>query len=91
MDGLDVVAVRIEHEGRVVPGMIAPLAGSAVILPASDKRRGVEALHGLPVGRLEGKMNARRQLAPIDPELVRREVGVGLVPGGEADASSTAR
>src|SRR5690349_15912312 len=58
-DGLDVVPVRVEHERGVVPGVVGPLAGSAVVLAAGSERGQMEGLHGLPIGRLKREMDAR--------------------------------
>ena len=35
VNSLDVIAVWVEHEGRIVPWMIGPLAGSTVVPPTS--------------------------------------------------------
>src|SRR5205823_217067 len=46
-DGLDVVAVGVEHVGGVVPGVIlGPLARGAVVAVAGGKRAAVELVDG---------------------------------------------
>jgi hypothetical protein len=58
VDGLDVVAVRVEDVCTVVAGMVVALAGGAVVPPAGRERGLVEAPDGLFVGRLEGEVEA---------------------------------
>ncbi len=58
MDDLDVVAVRIEREGRVVAGMVGALARRAVVAASAGKGCGVERLHRAAVRRLEGEVMA---------------------------------
>src|SRR3954470_10268943 len=60
-DGLDVVAVGIEHEGPVVPRMVVALARAAVVAPAGGQRRAVEGPHLLAAGRLEREVDARHR------------------------------
>lgn len=48
-DGLDVVAVRIQHECGIVPRMIRARSRSAVVSAADGERRGMEIPHGLTV------------------------------------------
>ena len=44
-DGLDVVAVRVEHEGSVIIGVImGTKAGRPVVLAASGNRGGIERI-----------------------------------------------
>src|SRR6185503_14488434 len=64
IDGLDVVAVGIEHERRVVPGVVMPLAGCT----------------GVAVGRLEGEMHMRQRplLDFAHEELVGEEIAVAF-------------
>ncbi len=50
VDGLDVVAVGVEHVGGVVAGMVRPLAGNAVVAAAGGQRGIVETLYGIVVG-----------------------------------------
>jgi hypothetical protein len=46
VDDLDVVAVRVEHEGAVVARVVhGALAGGAVVLVARGERGGVEGPH----------------------------------------------
>ena len=51
--GLDIRAVGIEHERRVVAGVVLALAGAAVVAPAGRQRGCMEAVDGRPVLRLE--------------------------------------
>ena len=53
MDGLDVVAVRIEQEGRIIARMIfCPLAGRAIVRAAGRESGCVELVDHLAVGSL---------------------------------------
>ena len=54
IDGLDVVAIGIEHERRVIAGMVMTLARRAVVAAAGGECSRMETLHGCAVGRLEG-------------------------------------
>ena len=62
--GLDVVAVGVEHEGRVVAGVVVPLARRAVVGAAGGERGRVEAVDRLAVGRLEREVQTDRRLGP---------------------------
>ena len=65
VDGLDVVAVGVEHEGRVVGAVVGALARAAAVLAAGGERRGVEAIDRRAILRLEGEMHAvGRRAAP---------------------------
>ena len=55
---LDVVPVRIEHEGRVVAGVVVAFTRRAVVAPARGERGAMEGLHRLAIGRLEGQVHA---------------------------------
>jgi hypothetical protein len=56
VDDLDVVAVRVEHEGAVVARVVdGALAGGAVVLVARGERGGVERPHGGVLVRGEGE------------------------------------
>ena len=63
VDGLDVVAVGIEHESRVVAGVVSPLARAAVVAPAGGEGRVVEALHRVLVRGLEREVEPACRLA----------------------------
>lgn len=70
-DRFDVVAVRIQNEGRVVVGVVVwPQPGSAVLPAAGVQRRLVERLD-LPTSiGTESDVDPRRvRLAPADPEV----------------------
>ncbi len=59
MDGLDVVAVGIEQEGRVIAGVIiGPFAWRAIIPAARFKAGGMERVDHRAVFSLEGDMVA---------------------------------
>jgi hypothetical protein len=74
-DGLDVVAVRIEHEGRVVTRVVGALARRAVVAPAGVEGGAVEGLHNVGPGSLERQVDTRhRAIGAIDVELVGVEV-----------------
>ena len=84
VDGLDVVAVRVEEEGGIVAGVVGALAGGAVVTAARGEAGGVEAPDRLAVGGLEGEVDARDRpvdgvVGPVDIELVDGEVVVGVV------------
>ena len=78
-DGLDVVAVGVEHVRRVVGRVVLRThAGSAVVCPARGQRRRVERVHGFAVIALESDVRAADGLSPPDPEVEAvcvREVG----------------
>src|SRR5262245_50593664 len=73
VDGFDVVAVRVEDEGRVVTGMIGTLSGSAVILATIGQRRLVERFDGRAARCLERDMVAARQVACRGGTVRRRD------------------
>ena len=99
-DGLDVVAVRVEHECPVV-GRVIDLARarSAVVAPAGGQGGRVEGVHGGPVLDPEGHVRAavRPAAALADPE--EREVAtepaeipetgsiISRIPSGASAAS----
>src|SRR5690606_14541549 len=86
--GLDVVAVRIEDEGGVVPWMVGAFPGCAVVLSAVRQCGFVEAVDHGPALGLERQVMAPGQL-PLrgfavrrrDEQLVRPEV----IVSGAAD------
>lgn len=57
--GLDVVAVRIQHERRVVARMVRARTGSPVVAPSGGERRIVECPHCGVIRREEGDMGWR--------------------------------
>ena len=64
-DRLDVVAVRVEHERRVVARVVArPRARGAVVGAPGRERGGVEGIDRRPVGRGEGECTARSGRPP---------------------------
>src|SRR3712207_206974 len=82
---LDVVAVRIQHKRGVVAGVIVPLPRGAVVTPSRRQSGGIEGLHLIAAGSLEGEMNARHgPLSLVDPKLVDREPVRRLATIGEA-------
>src|SRR5712691_1322787 len=69
-DGLDVVAVGVEDERRVVRLAVArPRARFSVVFTAGRERRRVEALDGCAVLGLEGQVERARGPAGPEPEL----------------------
>jgi len=85
----DIIAVRVEHKGGVVAGMIMALTGGAVVLAAVGQRRLIEARHHGVVLRLKGEMMAagqyaerRRAVDGRDKELVCPEVTLARPPIG---------
>ena len=55
VDGLDVVAVGVEHVGAVVAFVVlGSQPRRAVIMPSRFQSRGVETVHGHPAGSGEG-------------------------------------
>jgi hypothetical protein len=70
-DGLDVVAVRVEHVGAVVVRVVdLAHAGAAVVRPARRQRGGVERVHGGSVrdGKRDVYAGVRRPAPGGDPE-----------------------
>src|SRR5690606_24483398 len=63
MNGLDVVAVRIEQKRGVVAGMIRPLPGRTVVTSPGVEPGSVERVDGLSVRCLEREVNAPGELA----------------------------
>src|SRR5690606_21760046 len=74
VNGLDVVAVRIEQKRGVVAGMIRPLPGRTVVTSPGVEPGSVERVDGLSVRCLEREVNA-------PGELTRR--GLRLLAGNE--------
>src|SRR5882672_5013456 len=68
--GLDIVSVRVEHEGAVIVRVIMrPCSRRSVVTAAGQDRLAVEAVHGVAVMRGEGDVRAGlRQLLQSDPE-----------------------
>ena len=83
VDGLDVVAVGIEHESGVVAGMVlGTKAGGAVVLAAGCQSSLVEAVNHRTVPGLECEMAAAGQrLARADDEFIPEAEPANLVPG----------
>ena len=91
-DGLDVVAIGVEHEGSVIPGAVfRPRPGLSDVAAAVRERRGVEFLHRRgPVGA-ERDVRARRDgvLTGIGRRRVNGEPGSVAPP--EPDLVSARR
>src|SRR5688500_11851107 len=62
-DGLDIVAVGVEKEGRIIAGMVGALARRAVVPAACRQARLVKGVDGRPVLRLEGEVMTAGKLA----------------------------
>src|SRR6476619_4286712 len=77
VDDLDVVAIRVEHEGAVVPGVVhGALAGPTVVLIARGERRGVEVPHRGVRVRWEGEVDVLGE-RPIVAHERERKIGAG--------------
>src|SRR5581483_10568602 len=64
VDGLDVVAVRVEHEGTVVAAVVdGPLARLTVVAVARRHGHAVKLAHGLIVGGVKSDVDVLRRLA----------------------------
>src|SRR5262245_60792546 len=60
-NGLDVVAIRIEHEGGIVGrAVVLPYAGSAIVPSACRKRCAMKRVHGVTCGDFERYMERTR-------------------------------
>src|SRR5688500_4942782 len=75
-DGLDVVTVRVEHEGAVVAGMIVRAnARTVIVAAAGGDRRGIERLDECARAHAERDMNCRNvRFAAGDPEIRHRRL-----------------
>src|SRR5688500_2717375 len=73
-DGLDVVTIRVEHEGAVVAGMIVSAnARTAIVAAAGGDGRGIERLDECARAHAERDMNWRNvRFAARDPEVRHR-------------------
>src|ERR1700723_4221406 len=69
-NGLDIVSVRIEHEGSIIIRMIVrAYSGPAVVLAAGGDRFFVKSIDGRPVLRRKGNMRpGLRNVPQPDPE-----------------------
>ena len=93
--GFDIIAIGVEHECRIVSGVIGSFAGRAIITSAMGQRRAVEGIHRRAILGLEGQMVSSRQRTQcrrafrrghdefISPEIAVRRATMGI--------SSTAR
>jgi hypothetical protein len=96
--GLDVVAIRVKQESRIVARMIGALSGLAVVRASRPKTFGMEPRDCRAVAGLKRKVNAARQVARHhraaggrDIELVNREEIVARRgPMGTPSAPATA-
>src|SRR3954468_2203564 len=78
-DRLDVVAVGVQREGGVVPGVIRPFTGRTVVAAARSERCRMEGGDGGAIGCLESKMNARhRSVRLVHEQPVDVEVAAAL-------------
>lgn len=78
-DGFDVVAVRIEQEGRIIAWMIGSLPWLAVVPASGGQPRLMEQPYSLAIPGLERQMDMRR-LAFILSQGVDAEFVTGDVP-----------
>src|SRR5262245_34401129 len=84
MDRLDVVAIGIEHERRIVGRVIGAQARRAVVAAAGRKRGLLESVHRIAISRLERQVDTSSELAQrllaahagdeqlVEPEILRR-------------------
>jgi len=81
MDGFYVVVVGVEHVGCVVGGVVAALAGRAIVAASCGERRLVEPVDGCAVRSLDGEMDARNAafVGRIHPQFVAEEVALSFV------------
>jgi hypothetical protein len=82
VDGLDVVAVRVEDEGRVVVATVGALARAAVVLSSRGERRGVELVYLSLAGG--GKGDVRADVRRVAEANCERLVVVSAVANAEA-------
>src|SRR6185312_11564733 len=68
-DRLDVVSVRVVHEGRVVPWPVVAITRSPVVPAAGRERRCMERLHLLATACLECEVQGRERFLVADPEV----------------------
>lgn len=59
---LDVIAVGVCDEGRIIPGMIGPFARGAVVAPTGGNRRCVESFDLIAVFGLKREVRPARQV-----------------------------
>ena len=81
MDGLDVVAIRIEHERGIVAGVVMAFARRAVIATARCNGRRMKTLHRVAIGRLEGEVHVRDGRSVVDfahEDFSREEIAVAF-------------
>jgi len=77
--GFDVVAVWVEDECAVVPGVVRPLAGRAVVAATSTECGLVKRRDRLAVGGLESQVNPGDQpVGLVHEQLIDVEVTVSL-------------
>ena len=82
VDGLDVVAVRVEDEGRVVVATVGTLARAAVVLSSCGQGRGMELVYLSLAGRREG--DVRSDVRRVTEANRKRLVVVSAVANAEA-------
>src|SRR5919197_1476021 len=91
-DGFDVVAVGIEHVGRVVPRVVlrAEPRAAVVLTPRGDRGL-VEAIDRAEIGCRERDVNGRGGLTLRDREVLASLGPEGDLPALELDGSSSER
>lgn len=85
-DRLDIMAIRIEHEGCIVVGMVVgPNSWCAVVARTGGQCGGIKGIHRLPVFRSEGNVEAAFPGVAIpNPELgppIRTIAAMGAAAG----------
>lgn len=69
--GLEVVAVGIQHKGRVIVRVVARAqARSAIVVSADCERGGVERIDRCPIRCSQSEMQRRPRLALSDPQIL---------------------
>jgi hypothetical protein len=76
--GLDVVAIGIEGEGRVVAGMIGALSGAAIVAPAMGKGGLVEGVNAFPIFGLKREMDLETGPSALSIQSSSQEKCCGL-------------
>src|SRR6185437_1228484 len=73
-NGFDVMAVRIDDEGREVSRGIVAISGSAVVFGARGDGGSMKRFDLFPIRRLEGQVGRHHRLFGSDPEVGIRTV-----------------
>ena len=92
VDSLDVVAVRIEEEGGVIPGVVRPFPWGSVVDSPMSKANLMERIHGRAILRLESEMVPPGQrslrgdaIRAGNEQLIGPEISVGSSSNGNVE------